>query len=357
MKKIKIFGISCLTAMILAACSTSETPPETTATVPVTTQSESESAPETTVETVEETQIADHEIKTKVRIAALKGPTAMGMVKMMSDDSQTEDPVYDFQVITAIDEITASIIKGDLDLAAVPANLASVLYQNSNGQIKVLAVNTLGVLNIVENQETIQTIADLKGKTIYATGKGATPELALTYILNANGLTIGEDVMVEFKSEPAECVAILAQQDHAVAMLPQPFVTTAMMKNDTIRIALDLTKEWEKVNSESALLTGVVVVRADFIEKSPVLLDQFLDQYKASVDYVNENPTEAAALIEAYDIVPATVAEQAIPNCNIVMIEGTEMKDKLSGYLAVLLEQKPESVGGKLPDEEFYYIR
>lgn len=347
-----------LSLVILSACSSEIQPTPESESMQVTqAQNETDTEQMTTAETVAETQLSNNEIATGIRVAALKGPTAMGMVKMMDDDQLAETGNYDFTVITAIDEITAGFVKGDLDIAAVPANLASVLYHNTDGKVKVLVINTLGVLNIVENEESVNSIEDLKGKTIYATGKGATPEMALTYILAANGLVVGQDVMLEFKSEPAECVAILSQQEHAVAMLPQPFVTTAMMKNEKIRIALDLTDEWEKVNSDSSLLTGVVIARSDFIETSKDLVDDFLDRYKDSVDFANNQIDDAAVLIENYDIVPATVAKEAIPYCNITMIEGAEMKNKLSGYLAVLLEQKPESVGGSLPDEEFYYIR
>ena len=213
----------------------------------------------------------------------------------------------------------------------------------------------------MENGETIQSAADLKGKTIYASGKGATPEYALNYILSSNGINPETDVTIEWKSEHSECVAALASQENAVAMLPQPFVTTAQTKNPEIRTALDLTKEWDALQEgeekKSSMITGVVVVRKEFAEENPEEIQEFLKEYHTSVDYVNENVTDAAQLIEKYDIVPAAVAEKALPACNIVCIDGEEMEEKLSGYLEVLKAQNPQAVGGEVPNHDFYYIQ
>ena len=295
---------------------------------------------------------------TTIKVAALKGPTAMGMVKMMDDAKTTKN--YEFQTKAAIDEITPLLVKGDVDIAAVPANLASVLYNNTEGEVKVLAINTLGVLYIVENGDSIQDISDLKGKTIYTSGKGATPEYTLNYILKENGIDPEKDVTIEYKSEHAECVAVLASEENAIAMLPQPFVTTAQTKNDKIRIALDMNDEWDKLQTKedkSALVTGAIVVRTQFLEEHTELVNKFLDAYKDSVEYVNSNIEEAAVMIEEQDIIPAAVAKIALPYCNIVFIEGEEMKTKLSGYYSILFEQNQKSVGGTLPDDTFYYKR
>lgn len=292
-----------------------------------------------------------------VRVMALKGPTAMGMVQLMKENGETG--LYDFTIAAAIDEVTPKIVQGSVDIAAVPANLAAVLYNNTQGKIQVIGINTLGVLYVVEAGETVQTAADLKGRTIYASGKGATPEYALNYILEQNGLTPGKDVTIEWKSEHAECVAALTSDEDGIAMLPQPFVATAQAKNSDIRIALDLTEEWDAVQQDeanpSSLLTGVVIARTEFIENRPEELDAFLNSYGDSVKFVNENTEEAAELIGEYNIVPAAVAVKALPYCNIVLIESTDMKEKLSGYLSVLFEQNPKSVGGQLPGDAFYY--
>ena len=297
----------------------------------------------------------------EVNVTALKGPTAMGMVSLMDDvdNGKVDSENYKFTIAASIDEVTPAISQGETDIAAVPANVASVLYNKLEGGVQVLAVNTLGVLYIVENGDTVQSAADLKGKTIYASGKGATPEYALNYILQQNGLDSAADVTIEWKSEHSECVAALAQDPSGIAMLPQPFVTTAQMKNPDLRVALDLTEEWDKVQEDAqepgALLTGVVVVRTEFAKENPEAVSDFLERYKASVDFVNENVDEAAQLVGQYDIVTAEVAQTAIPECNIVCITGDEMQEKLSGYLSVLNDQNPEAVGGKLPDDDFYY--
>lgn len=298
---------------------------------------------------------------TTVRVGALKGPTAMGMVKLMDDaEAGTTENQYEFTIAAAIDEITPKIVQGQFDIAAMPANVSSVLYNNTDGAVSVLAINTLGVIYIVETGESVQSVEDLKGKTIYASGKGATPEYALNYVLKENGIDPEKDVTIEYKSEHAECAAALAEAENGIAMLPQPFVTTAQAKNDKIRIALDMTEEWDKVQTgenKSALLTGVVVVRNEFLQEHPEAVAAFMDEYKASTEYVNANVEDAAALIEKYDIIPAAVAKKALPYCNITFIEGEEMKTQLGGYLGTLSEQNANAVGGKLPDEGFYYIR
>ncbi len=298
-----------------------------------------------------------------VKVMALKGPTAMGMVQLMdqADTGQISDYDYQFTIAASADEVTPQLVQGNADIAAIPANLASVLYNNTDGQVEVLAINTLGVLYIVESGDTVSSVADLKGKTIYASGKGSTPEYALNYILSENGIDPENDVTIEWKSEHTECLSALLADEDAIAMLPQPFVTTAQTKSDSIRVALDLTEEWDKLQADSsqpsALITGVMVARTDFVEENPQAVSDFLDYYKTSVDFVNANTQEAAQLVGNYDIVTAEVAEKALPACNITFIEGEEMKEKLSGYLSVLLEQNPQSIGEALPGDDFYYIR
>lgn len=266
-----------------------------------------------------------------VRIAALKGPTAMGMVQFMDqvDSGVLTDNNYTFSIAAAIDEVTPMLAKGELDIAAVPANVSSVLYNNNSAGFQVLAINTLGVLYIVESGNTVQSMEDLRGKTIYASGKGATPEYALNYILSANGIDPTADVTIEWKSEHAECLSALMAQENAIAMLPQPFVTTAQTKSDQIRVALDLTQEWDALQegneTPSALITGVVVARREFVEQNPDAVSTFLDHYKTSVEYVNSNTDGAAQLVGQYEIVTAEVAEKALPACNITFIEGKEI--------------------------------
>lgn len=294
--------------------------------------------------------------KTPIRVAALKGPTAMSMVKLM-DMSEKEETAgnYVYTLATAPDEVTGKLISGEIDIAAVPTNLSSVLYNKTEGKIQVAALNTLGVLYVVENGDSVKTFADLAGKNIAASGLGAVPEYAFNYLLAENGIT---DATVSYKTEHAECAALLASGQADVAVLPEPFVTSALAQNPNLRVALDLTAEWEKVaKDESALAMGCIVVQKDFAEKNPQAVADFLKEYKQSAEYATneKNVNDCAALIEKYGIIKAAVAEKALPNCNIVFMEGAEMKATLSGFLQVLFDANPKAVGGKMPLDDFYY--
>ncbi len=291
-----------------------------------------------------------------IRIAGLKGPTSMGLVKLMNDSEEGKaSNSYEFTMAAAADEITPKLIKGDLDMAAVPANLASVLYSKTQGKVVVLNVNTLGVTYIVENGKAINSVADLKGKTIYGTGKGSIPEYALRFVLKKNGLDPDKDVKLEWKSEPTEVVALMKQQKDVVAMLPQPFVTVAAGQVENYRVALSVTEEWAKQDKESKFITGVMVARKDFVDQNKDKVASFLKEYEASIKFANENVEEAAKLVEKYDIVKAAVAKNALPKCNITFISGDEMKSALSGFYKALFDLAPESVGGALPNEDIYY--
>jgi NitT/TauT family transport system substrate-binding protein len=297
-----------------------------------------------------ETEVSEPEAVT-IRLAALKGPTAMGLAKLMEEGGED----YDFTLAASADEVTPLLIKGELDMACVPANLAAVLYGKTEGNIVTLAINTLGVLYIVENGNAVQSLEDLRGKTIVAAGKGSTPEYALRYLLAENGIDPDTDVTIDWKSEHSECVSALATGAATIALLPQPFVTVAQGKLTDLRVALDLTAEWDALDNGSALLTGVIVARKDFVEAHPADVARFLENYAASVDWVNANTADAAEIIGGLDIVDAAVAEKALPYCNIVCLTGQEMREKLSGYLQVLFEAAPDAVGGSLPGDDFYY--
>ena len=292
-----------------------------------------------------------------VRLGGLKGPTSMGMVKLFDDaDNGVGQNAYTYTIAASANELTPQLVQGELDVLAVPANVAAILYNQTEGGVVLLAAGTLGVLYIVEKGgETVTDVASLNGKTIYATGKGATPEYALTYLLSQHGLTLGEDVQVEWKSEPTEIVALMAEQDNAVAMLPQPFVTSALAQVEGLRVALDMNEEWEKV-AGSKLVTGVLVARKDAVEADPARFAAFMDGYKASVEAANTDLENTAALCEQYGIVAkAALAQKALPNCNIVFETGDEMKTDLETYFNVLYAADPTSVGGQLPADDFYY--
>ena len=305
----------------------------------------------------EENPVVTQAPKADISVAVMKGPTAIGMVKLMEEnEAGNAANNYSFTVAGTADEIAPKLIKGELQMAAVPCNLASVLYNKTEGQISMLAINTLGVLYIVETGDSIQSVADLKGKTIFSTGKGTTPEYTLRYLLSAAGIDPDKDVTIEFKSEATEIAALLTDADNAVAMLPQPYVTTVMMNNDKVRIALDVTKEWESLtNGASSVVTGVIVAQKSFIEENKAAVDAFLAEYAESTLYANEQTEAAAELVEKYGIFKAAVAKKAIPYCNIVCVQGSEMETKAGAYLNTLFEQAPNAVGGKLPETDFYY--
>ena len=296
--------------------------------------------------------------KTQINLAVLKGPTAFGTLGLMdSNDNGTTKNQYNITVSAAPDEVNGKIIKGDVDIAAVPANVASVLFNKTNGEVQMLAVNTLGTLYVVSKNIEINSVSDLKGKTIYLYGQGSTPEFALNYILTQNGIDPKKDVTIEFKSEHAEAVTTLATSESGIAVLPEPFVTNAMAKDTEIKTVLDLTKEWDNVGNGSQLVMGCIVARKSFIEENPQAVKDFLAEYKESIKKTETDVAGVAQLSGKYDIIPAKVAEKAIPNCNIVYTDGEEMKTAVNGFYNVLFDMNPNSIGGTVPGDELYFIK
>lgn len=287
---------------------------------------------------------------TEIRIAALKGPTGMGMVKLADKQNY---PNYTVSIEASPDALNPRIISGEVDVAAVPVNLASVLYNKLDGDISVLAVSTLGVLYVLEAGSEVNSVADLAGKTVYATGQGATPEYILNYLLDKNG--VAGSVEVNYVGEHAALATMLANGSAEIGMLPEPNVTSTLAGNDNLRIALNLTEEWNKVCS-TELVQGVVIARKSFVNEHPEAIEQFLREYEKSSAFVNENIDEAAKLIvDAGILGNVEIAKKAIPNCNISFSKGEEMHKAVEGMLAVLFEANPKSIGGKLPDKDFYY--
>lgn len=291
----------------------------------------------------------------KIRAAAMNGPTGMGMA-LLADRAQNSDLSYQCSVTFSgsPDDVRAGLLSGELDIAAVPVNMAAALYNKTGGEILTLAANTLGVLYIVEKGDTVQSMADLAGKKILAAGQGSTPEYVINYLLEKNGLT--DSVQVEYVSEHAEAVTQMAAGGADLILVPEPFVTTALSKVEGARVALDLTQEWAKV-SDADMVMGCLVVSKTFAQEHPDALNAFMDDYAASADYCTGHPAEAAALIEKFGIMgSAALAEKAIPNCNIVCVTGQEMVDMVTGMLTVLFDANPKSVGGSLPGEEMFYL-
>lgn len=304
-----------------------------------------------------ETEGDSQSVKYDVSVAALKGPTGIGLVSLMKKNQENAAlNNYTFNIAATADAFTADLLKGDVQIAALPCNAAATLYNKSNGKIQVLGINTLGVLYIMDTGNSVNSVADLKGKTIYTTGKGTTPEYTLRHLLKSAGINPDTDVTIEFKSEAAEIAAVMAGGgEEVVAMLPQPYVTTVQMNNPNARIALDVTEEWEKLEgSGSTVVTGVIVVNTEYYKDNKAAVEEFMTEYRESVEYVNSNVDAAAQLVEEFDIFKVAVAKKAIPECNITFITGNEMKTKVNSYLQVLYDENAAAVGGKMPGEEFY---
>lgn len=294
--------------------------------------------------------------KVDIAIGTLKGPTGMGMVGLMDQaDQGTSKMNYTFEILSTPDEMVGKVVSGEVDIAAVPTNMALLLNNKTEGKLQLAAINTLGVLYVLENGESIQSIQDLAGKTIHLSGKGASPDYVLQYLIKESGV---ENVTIDYSLEHADLAAAMAAGDVSIGLLPEPFVTTALMNQPELRVALDLTKEWEQIEDNGTLAMGVIVAQKAFVEAHPEAFETFLEEYKASVSFVNAEQEKASALIEQYGILPkAAVAKKAIKGSNIVFMEAQEGKATLEQFYKILFDFNPKSIGGKLADESFYYER
>lgn len=339
MKK-RLLALAAFLALTLAGCGQSAQP-----------QQEESSTPPATTEAAEIEVTAGYEDGLVTQVASLKGPTSMGLSALMTSENEH----YEFNIYAAADEIVPLVVKGEVDIALVPANLAATLYQKTNGAIEVANINTLSVLQVVTPGDVeMSDLTALKGKTIYMTGKGTTPEASLRYLVEKNGMS-WDDMTVEFKTEATEVVSALQTDPTAFAVLPEPFATVAIQQLDNRHIALSLGDEWDRVSDNgSQLVTGVTIVRKEFAEAHPAAMLQFAADAAESVAYVNGHPEDAATKIESLDIVKASIAKLAIPRCNLVCMTGEEMRTALSGYLDALYTFDPQMIGGKLPDDAFY---
>lgn len=339
MKK-RLLALAAFLALTLAGCGQSAQP-----------QQEEASTPPATTEATETEVTAGYEDGLVTQVASLKGPTSMGLSALMTSENEH----YEFNIYAAADEIVPLVVKGEVDIALVPANLAATLYQKTNGAIEVANINTLSVLQVVTPGDVeMSDLTALKGKTIYMTGKGTTPEASLRYLVEKNGMS-WDDMTVEFKTEATEVVSALQTNPDAFAVLPEPFATVAIQQLDNRHIALSLGDEWDRVSDNgSQLVTGVTIVRKEFAEAHPAAMLQFAADAAESVAYVNGHPGDAATKIESLDIVKAPIAKLAIPRCNLVCMTGEEMRTALSGYLDALYTFDPQMIGGKLPDDAFY---
>lgn len=383
MKKMKYWNrmlAAVLGVSMLAGCGASTTPQATTAAVTEanaddqktsaaaeeTTAAETAQATEAAAETTAAAEKTEESSAAEVltigeasddvlRVGSLKGPTTMGLVNLMSEVESGAKNGYSFEMQSQPDVIMSELVSGKLDIALLPANVAAVAYNKTKHGVSAIDINTLGVLYCVTGDENIKSVKDLAGKTVLSTGQGASPEYVLNYLLEKNGVT---DCDVQFKSEATEIAALLKQDPAQIAILPQPFVTVATAQNDQLKIAFSLTDEWKSVSPDSKLLTGVTVVRNEVLENRAAEVDQFIADHQASTEKAATDVDATAELVAKYGIIAkAPVAKKALPNCNIVAIAGDEMKTDLAGYLQVLFNANPKSVGGTMPDDDFYYIQ
>lgn len=294
----------------------------------------------------------------EINLYVLSGPTGIGVMNLWaaSDAGETKN-TYHITMPGANDEVVAALSKGDADIAAVATNLAATLYNKTDGGVTVLAVNTLGVLSLLSNGQEAATVSDLKGKTIYAPGQGANPEYILRYVLTGNGLDPDKDVTLRFVGEGSELLTVWQSDPEAVILAPQPVATSILMQNENAKTLFDMTEEWDKIaGGDSTLMMGCVIVRNEFLQANPGAVELFLQEYAASIEKAQSDVEGTAALCQQYGLIPkAALAQKAIPSCGLTFVTGAEMKTGLSGYLQVMFDANPKSVGGALPGDNFYY--
>ncbi len=300
----------------------------------------------------------DTPVPAEVNLYVLSGPTGIGAMNLWAaaDAGETQN-TYHITMPGANDEVVAAISNGDADIAAVATNLAATLYNKTSGGVTVLAVNTLGVLSLLGNGQEVATIADLAGKTIYAPGQGANPEYILRYVLTGNGLDPDKDVTIQFVGEGSELLTVWQTDPEAIIMAPQPVATSILMQNENAATIFNMTDEWDKVSGgDSTLMMGCVIVRNEFLQENPGAVALFLQEYAASIEKAQSDVEGTAALCEQYGLIPkAALAKAAIPSCGLTFVTGAEMKSALSGYLQVMFDADPKSVGGAMPGDDFYY--
>jgi NitT/TauT family transport system substrate-binding protein len=348
MRKLLVLLMALL--MMLAVFTACSTPPnEAASPSPAETASPDEALSETAAEApTPEPSEASYGERNPLAVATLAGPTGMGMIQLF------DNPAYEVSLLTSPDQISPKVISGEVSVATIPSNLAAVLYNKMQGGIKIVSVNTMGVLYIVENGDTVSSIEDLAGKTLYATGQGATPEYVLNKILKENGL---EDVNVEYMGAHADLANAVAAGDVSLALLPEPYVSSVLAQNTDVTVKLDINEEWRKIFGEDAGMPMGVTVVSDALASDTASMNQLIADYTASVDYVLSDTDSAAADIVAKQIVGAeAVAKAAIPRCGISFITGEDCAAILDDYFQVMFESNPQSLGGAIPDQDIYYL-
>ena len=293
-----------------------------------------------------------------INMTVLPGPSALGSLGLMSEAAEgNTQNTYNIQILGSPEEVVPMIVQGNVDIAAVPTNMASVLHNNPNVDVTVLGLSTMGVLHIVDTTGEIVTMADLTGRTVHLSGLGAAPEFVFNYVLRQNGLEPNVDVILEFVAEQPQIAALMAEGIAEIALLPEPFATTVTMQNENAVHALDLTQEWNMVQPDYGLVMTAIIVRSDFLAENPGAVNIFMTEYAQSVQFVNGNVEVAAQLAVDFGVIPnPAIAAAAIPRSNQVFITGAQMQSYMAGYLGVLYAELPASIGGAMPNEAFYFI-
>lgn len=304
--------------------------------------------------TLSSCQKADSELE--IKIYALSGTTAMGMAQMISNaENDTDEMNYNIEIFNAADKITNAVITGECAIAALPTNVAAKLYKKSEGGVQLLALNTLGVLYVLDTTGSINTLSDLSGKTVYIPGGGSNPEYITAALINGAGIS---NVTLDTTSypDPNALQVALAAGKVSIAVLPEPKVSVVTGSAQNVKVAIDLTAEWEKIYGENTLVQGCLVINKAFADEHPAEVKKFLQDYEASVNFISQGSDEAVGMVVDTGIIPkAPLVKKALPKCNLCCITGNDMKDSIGVFYEKIFALDKQSIGA-MPDDGFYYV-
>jgi|LGOV01.1.fsa_nt_gb NitT/TauT family transport system substrate-binding protein len=294
--------------------------------------------------------------KTFIKVAAPIGSPTLSIIKMFKDSlmigSNTE---VAYECVKSPDLMASKIMSGEIDIALVPSNLAIKMY-NKGIDYKYAATGVWGVLYIISSED-ITTWEDLKGKEINIIGRGLTPDIVTRYLLKANGLEPDKDVKFNYVNGASELAQLFISGESTLSIMPEPMLSKVMMKKCDTKIVLDLQEEWTKVsgNNDSYPQAGIFI-KNELIENHPELVEEFLLKYEESIKWVNENPSLAGEYSEEFKTgLNAELVKKAIKRSNISYKNAIDSEKALISYYEVLLNFSPDTIGGKLPDDNFYY--
>lgn len=290
-----------------------------------------------------------------IHVITLQGPTGMGMAKLMRDTRDTMTPYrYVYTLASTPNEMVKLLKEGTYNIAAMPTPLAAQLYNQTNGGVQIAAINTLGTISLLEKGKNIENLTDLKNRTVYVSGQDSFPDFLLQYLLKQNGLDPQKDVAIKTVEHSRMLVAMAKSGEAEIVILPEPYTSDLIQQDQTLRIAIDLDAEWQKITHQPTV-QGCLVFMNDFYQNHSDVAQTFLKRYKASIDYTNQHPQEAAATMELMGVVPsATAAEEAIEVCNMHFIAGDEMKRLLQKNYEIWMSYNPDIIGGQMPADAFY---